>query len=251
MLARLVRARDELIAAGIRPRMYPQVAYAVLRRLKQGERSSLLRRLEYRSQEIGEILHAESEAAKVAKTLSSAKTATPESAYTYLTSVPAELLAFVMAESSNTKAQNKIRQYLQKWRPLRHALTSAQAELEALGMQRGPKFEKVIADLFRMQLAGKGRAPEDRTRLLRKLAGIKEPPKKKVIEEKKRPREKLRGSSAPQPATDKAPTAETVEKAKPVAPVAPRKVASSAVAQAKPGAAHGAQKSSKHASKRR
>src|SRR2546422_11541079 len=56
-----------------------------------------------------------------------------------------------------------------------------------LCLPRGPKFDKVIADLFQQQLLGKGRNPEERTKLLRKLAGIKEPPKKKVKEEKKKP----------------------------------------------------------------
>jgi hypothetical protein len=72
-------------------------------------------------------------------------------------------------------------------------------ELETLGMPRGPKFDKVIEGLFHQQLAGKARSPEDRIKLLRKLSGIKEPPKKK-IEEKKKPEKSLKkkpGAPAP------------------------------------------------------
>src|SRR2546426_12594091 len=108
-------------------------------------------------------------------------------AYSFLEKVPLDILAYILAEVSNAKAVGKVRNYLYKWRPLRQALPSAETELEALGLPRGPKFDKVIADLFQQQLLGKGRNPEERSRLLRKLAGIKEPPKKKVKEEKKKP----------------------------------------------------------------
>jgi hypothetical protein len=68
-------------------------------------------------------------------------------------------------------------------------------------MLRGAKFDKVMEAFFQAQLLGKGRTPEDRTKLLRKLAGIKEPPK--VKEEKKKPadnsktKKKLAGRESP------------------------------------------------------
>jgi hypothetical protein len=49
-------------------------------------------------------------------------------------------------------------------------------------MAHGPKFDKVIEDLFQAQLQGKARNPELRLKLLRKLSGIKELPKKKIDE---------------------------------------------------------------------
>jgi hypothetical protein len=52
-------------------------------------------------------------------------------------------------------------------------------------MERGPKFDKVVEDFFQLQLLGRARKPEDHAKILRKLAGIKELPKK--IEEKKKP----------------------------------------------------------------
>ena len=61
-------------------------------------------------------------------------------------------------------------------------------ELELLGMARGPKFDKVVADFFQLQLLGSARAPEDRVKILRKLSGIKEPKKP----EEKKPDEKLK-----------------------------------------------------------
>jgi hypothetical protein len=72
-----------------------------------------------------------------------------------------------------------------KWKPLHNALPGVATELESIGLERGPKFDKVLEDFFQAQLLGKARKPEDHAKVLRKLAGIKEPPKK--IEEKKKP----------------------------------------------------------------
>ena len=208
LLGRILRARDDLRSAGLQPRLAaPVTLLAVLGRLKPRERVAALHRLEFRAVEIDRIAHIEDESPKIVKTLTSRKTATPGDAYSFLEKTPGNLLAMAMAESSNSKALNKIRSYLQKWRPLRQALPAAALELENLGMARGPKFDKVIADLFNQQLVGKGRSPEDRIKLLRKLSGIKEVVPKKIKEEsgkeKKKSSDKLKnklvakGKSAP------------------------------------------------------
>src|SRR5256885_17130315 len=57
-------------------------------------------------------------------------------------------------------------------------------ELEALGMARGAKFDQIVDQVFAMQLTGRGKTPEEREKILRKLSGIKEPPKKKEKEKK-------------------------------------------------------------------
>jgi tRNA nucleotidyltransferase/poly(A) polymerase len=190
MLARIIRARDEVMASGLRPRLMGPVTAAVLGRLKPREISATIQKLDFRSSEADAVLDLEGEAQKAVKILAGRKTATPKDAYAFLEHTPAHLIVFLMAESSNAKVVNKVRNYLTKWRPLRQGLPAAAAELEALGVARGPKFDKVVEELFSQQLAGKGRTPEDRTKLLRKLAGIKEEPKKK--EEKKKSDEKLK-----------------------------------------------------------
>lgn len=221
ILARILRARDDLITAGLRPRLLAPVLYAVLRRLKPGGRTATLHHLGYRSREIEAVLHLEVKAKKVVKMLTGSKTKALGDAFAYLANTPPDLLALVMAAKPNSKALSKIRNYLQKWRPLRQALPSAVIELELLGFPRGQKFDKVIEELFHLQLAGKGRTPEDRTRVLRKLSGIKEPPKEKSKEEKKkRPIEK--------PEKPQKPQGPPMEKGRSMAPSAPSKPAASA-----------------------
>src|SRR2546428_3504365 len=186
MLARILRARDDLAAAGIRPRLFAPVTYAALGKLKDREVSAALHRLEFRQQEIEAVTGLEERAQKITQTLAGRKTAAPTDAYAFLEKAPADLLAFILAESSNSKAVGKIRTYLHKWRPLRQALPAAALELESIGMAHGPKFDKVIEDLFHAQLQGKARNPELRLKLLRKLSGIKEPPKKKLDEKERK-----------------------------------------------------------------
>jgi len=249
-LARIVRVRDDMVGAGYRPRLFAPVTHAVLGRLKSRERSSALHRMEFRSAEVDAVLQLEAEAKKTAKMLSSRKTAAPRDAYAFLEKVPLDLQAFVLAEVHNAKAIGKIRNYLHKWRPLRMALPLVANELEALGMPRGPKFDKVLEDLFQLQLLGKGRKAEERIKLLRKLAGIKEPPKKKVKEEKKKVAKGGEKAAKKKPAKGE-PSAAAAEQPAGAAPAAVPAVAVAAPAQVAPQQKAVAPKPSKAATAKR
>jgi len=200
-LQKLARVRGNYLAAGIRPRLHVAVTYYILGRLKSREAAAALRHLEFRAAETEAIAQLLLEAQKIVKILRSSKTKTPRDAYFYIASVPPEMLAFSEVEIGNSQAGSKIRAYLQKWRPLRLALPLA--ELDALGVPRGPKFVKIIEQLFERQLKGKGKTPEDRAKLLRHLAGIKPEPV--------RPEKKRKGKEVSAPAA-KAPDSKHREK---------------------------------------
>jgi hypothetical protein len=57
-------------------------------------------------------------------------------------------------------------------------------ELATLGMARGAKFDEIVEQVFAIQLTGRGKTMEEREKILRKLSGIKEVPKKKEKEKK-------------------------------------------------------------------
>jgi tRNA nucleotidyltransferase (CCA-adding enzyme) len=183
-LNKLARVRANLYAAGLRPRLQVPVMYYTLGRLKSREAIAAMRRIELRSAEIEAVAHLVPEAQKIVKMLKGRKTNAPRDAYFYVAALPSEMLAFIEVEFPNPRALSKIRNYIQKWRPLRLALPVA--ELDSLGLPRGPKFDKIIEQLFEMQLRGKGRDPDSRAKILRNLAGIKEEPKKKPEKEKKK-----------------------------------------------------------------
>ncbi|HTS13614.1 MAG TPA: hypothetical protein VMH00_15960 [Candidatus Limnocylindrales bacterium] len=189
-LNKLSKARANLNAAGLRPRLQVAVMYYILGRLKSREAAAAMRNMEFRSAEVEAITNLVPEAQKIVKMLKGRKTNTPKDAYFYIASLPVEMLAFIEVELPNPKALSKIRNYLQKWRPTRLALPVA--ELDSLGIPRGPKFDKILEDLFDAQLRGRARDPESRTKMLRQLAGIKDEPKKVEKEKKKR-----KGKEAP------------------------------------------------------
>jgi tRNA nucleotidyltransferase/poly(A) polymerase len=182
-LSKLARVRGNLMGAGLRPRLHSAVAYYILSRLKSREAAAALRHLEFRAAEIDAINSLVPGGQKIVKMLKGRKTNAPKDAYFYIASLPTEMLAFIEVEMPNPRALSKVRNYIQKWRPLRLALPAA--ELDALGIARGPRFDKILEQLFEAQLRGKARDPESRTKVLRQLAGIKEEPKKKPEKEKK------------------------------------------------------------------
>jgi len=187
-LNKLARVRANFLAGGIRVRPHAAVTHYVLGRLKSREALATLRHLEFRAAEMDAIAHLTSGAQKVLKSLKGRTTNAPRDAYSYIASVPPEVLAFIEVEMPHPRALAKVRNYVQKWRPMRLALPAG--ELDALGIPRGPKFDKILEQLFELQLRGKARAPEDRTKALRQLAGIKEEPVKKV----EKPHKKKDGS---------------------------------------------------------
>jgi tRNA nucleotidyltransferase/poly(A) polymerase len=214
-LHKLVRIRANFLAAGIRARLQAAIINSIFGRLKERDVSASLRALNFRSAEIEASTRLEPDAQKIVKILKSRKTNSPRDAYFYLASVPPEMLVFIEAEMPSSSVNSKIRAYIQKWRPMRLALPFA--ELDALGVPRGPKFDKIIEQIFDLQLRGRARTPEDRTKALRSLAGIKDEPKKKEEKEKKKrkgsepdvkePDAKHRGKQAPAGVSIPAPAA--------------------------------------------
>jgi tRNA nucleotidyltransferase/poly(A) polymerase len=193
---RLIKVRDDLYMAGFRPRLATPMLLAILSRLKDRELSSTLSKLGYLAGEIEAIERFPEKALDIQKDLAGKKTKTPIEAYRYIEKLPMEYVAYLLAESSNSAALSKLKAFLHKWRPVRQALPIVGTELEALGMPRGPKFDQIVQDVFAIQLNGRAKTPEERVKILRKLSGIKEPPKKKEKEKKPAKAEKHVESAA-------------------------------------------------------
>ena len=171
-LAKVARMRANYVGIGLRPRLETVNLYYIFGKLNSRDASSAMKSAELRQAEIHAV-----------KVLKGRKTNAARDAYAFVGSVPVEMLIFIEVEMPNPRVLLKIRNYTQKWRPL--WLSMPRGELDALGFPRGPKFEKILEQLFEMQLRGKGRTPEDRTKLLRDLAGIREEPAKKLPKKRK------------------------------------------------------------------
>src|SRR6266404_4601425 len=183
-IGRLMKVREDLFTAGFRPRLAAPMLLAILRKLKDRELANALSKAGFRSAESEAALGFEEEVLEAQKELVGRKMKAPVDAFHFLEKLPLDQIAYLMAESSNSAALSKIRAFLNKWRPVRNALPIVATELEALGMARGAKFDQIIEQVFAMQLTGRGKTKEEREKILRKLSGIKEPPKKKEKEKK-------------------------------------------------------------------
>ena len=181
---RLIKVRDDLFMAGFRPRLATPMLLAILSRLKDRELSGTLSKLGYRAAEITEVEEFSENALELQKELTGKKTKTPVEAYRFIEKMPMEHIAYLLAESGNSAALSKLKAFLHKWRPIRQALPVVATELEALGMPRGPKFDQIVQEVFAIQLNGRAKTPDERVKILRKLSGIKEAPKKKEKEKK-------------------------------------------------------------------
>jgi tRNA nucleotidyltransferase (CCA-adding enzyme) len=181
---RLMKVREDLFTAGFRPRLSTPMMLAILGRLKDREQSGVLAKAGFRAAEAESILTFEEKALATQKEMVGKKMQAPVDAYWFLEKLPLEQVAYLLAESNNSGALSKIRAYLHKWRPVRGGLSQVGNELEALGMERGAKFDQIVEQVFAIQLTGRGKTPEEREKILRKLSGIKEQPKKKEKEKK-------------------------------------------------------------------
>jgi tRNA nucleotidyltransferase (CCA-adding enzyme) len=176
---RLSKVRDDLMMAGLRPRLATPMLLAILGRLKDREQSGLLSKLGFRSAETEEVMSFAEEAEAAAKELSGKKLNAPIDAFKFIEKMPVDMLGYLLAETRNSAALSKIKAYLNKWRPLRAGISTVHDELKRIGMPEGAKFDAVVEQMFALQLNGRGKTAEEREKTLRKLSGIKEPPKQK------------------------------------------------------------------------
>src|SRR5437016_10145302 len=195
-IARLMKVREDLFTAGFRPRLAAPMLLAILGRLKDREVANVLSKAGFRSAEVEAALGFEEEALEAQKELLGRKLNAPVDAFRFFEKMPLDQIAYLMADSNKSAALSRIRAFLNKWRPIRIALPAVATELEALGMARGPKFDAIVEQVFAMQLTGRGKTKEEREKILRKLSGIKEQPKKKEKEKKAKGTDKAHAAAA-------------------------------------------------------
>jgi hypothetical protein len=190
-LEALVKAREELISVNRRARLASPTLYYIFGRFSRVERSNALKQLGLRAGEIQAVAALEEQADAAVKLLSSARMKDARAAYDTLERLPSETLVFLLTYTRQSKVLARVKAYITTWKPMRASLPAAQLEL--LGVPRGPNFDLVIEKFFTLQLHSRVRGPEDYERVLRNLSGIKLDPKKKGKPEKK-------GKETPKPA---------------------------------------------------
>ena len=159
---------------------------------------------------------------------------------------PQPLLLYVLANTKSAKVQNRIKNFLFKFPQIHSQLP--RAELQAMGVKPGAEFDRVLSQIFAMQLDGKIKYHPQLMKEIRVLAGIKEPPAPSPPPKKGKetppeppaapPRKKGReAAAAPSPSHPHKGKETTVA---PPAATPPAKPAAKPALPAKPGAKAGA-----------
>jgi hypothetical protein len=143
--------------------------HLLTRKLPPSDRAQVARRLGLKPAEAQAFRNLPAEAARLAKELAGKSGAKPTKLYQLLSSTRPDLILLVLAEYPQATVQNRIRNYLRKFLPMRAKLPGK--ELEQLGVASGtPRFTKILEQFFYAMLEGKVRSKPEQTKLLKKLA---------------------------------------------------------------------------------
>ncbi len=177
-------------------------------------------------------LEIEKEGKKLERLLASPKCGQPSQVYTLLLKQPLPVILFVRVTTTRAAVQNRIKNYFNKYLPMRGSLP--RAELQSLGVKPGPEFERIVERCFLEQLDGKIRNHPQLLKTLRQLAGIKEPPPKPPAPPERPAKKGAAAAKAPAPSA--APAEKPLKGAKaPAQPASPlAKPAKAAAATVKP-----------------
>ena len=160
--------------------------HCLVERLGGSQRNRLARKILGDARTVRLALGLEGAARKLARVLSSSKAALPSQAYDILKGQPLPILIFLLVKFPQGKIQNRVKNFVFKASIVRARLP--RAELQALGVKAGPKFEKMIEQVFADLLDGRLKTPQQVTKQLRALAGIKEEAPKTAKAKKARPK---------------------------------------------------------------
>lgn len=148
--------------------------YCLVQNFPAGQKSRLAKKILGDAKTVRTALSMERAAKKLAAAIAGSKHALPSRLYKLLSGQPQYLLLFLLANYPNAKVQSRVKSFLHKFPLVRARLP--RAELQAIGMKSGPKFEKIMDQVFLDQLDGKIKTHQQMIKGLRALSGIKEPP---------------------------------------------------------------------------
>jgi len=228
--ARIVAASDEdLLTANFKQ---------LVARVQGPEQNRLAKKILGDAKTIKLTLGLEHEAGKLAKLLGGAKGSKPSQVYTLLVDAPKAVALLVLAHYPQPGIQNRVKAFFTKYPAIRAALP--RAELTSLGLAPGPKFDKVLEQVFIDQLDGKLKTPQQLTKALMSYGGIKAPPPPppapaKPAAKAKAPKAAVKAPTPPTgPPKVEAPKPEVRKEAAAAAALPPAQKAASPVKAAKP-----------------
>jgi tRNA nucleotidyltransferase/poly(A) polymerase len=132
--------------------------YVLTEKLSSKERSALIKATGMERHEVDQWQKLEARAKKLEKELKSAKLVKASKVYQVLTKARGEEMLFLLFKSSERTAQDRIKNYFQKYLPAAQEIT--ERDVVAAGGQQGtPKFQKIRDELIATRLDARPRKP--------------------------------------------------------------------------------------------
>jgi tRNA nucleotidyltransferase (CCA-adding enzyme) len=164
---------------------FPLNFHALAGKMGGAQQARLARKIIAEPKAVKAALGLEHAAKKLARLLISGRAATPSKAHKILAEEPPTLLLFVLVHFPQAKIRNRVKHFLQKAPAVLASMP--RNEFLSLGAKPGPKFDKIVEQLFLDQLDGKIKSHPQLIKEFRRLAGIPEPKPPKPAPEKHKP----------------------------------------------------------------
>src|SRR5271165_670306 len=173
-ISALMRTRQQMVDLGYAPDAGPAVMYFLTGRLSDKDVSDL-QRLIPRKDLVEAWRDIEDHAKELAKRLMGKEAATPSRTWHLLSSARPEMVLFLAVTAKQQSVEQKIKNYLTKWRQVQQKLPLPEMT-ELLITPQIPEYPKIANDVFLLLLDGKLRSRTETLKYLKPLAPPPPPP---------------------------------------------------------------------------
>jgi tRNA nucleotidyltransferase (CCA-adding enzyme) len=173
-LGALMKTRQQMVDLGYAPDAGPAVMYFLTSRLSDRDVSDL-QRLIPRKDLVEAWRDIEDHAKELAKRLMGKEAATPSRTWHLLTSARPEMVLFLAVTAKQQSVEQKIKNYLTKWRQLQQKIPLPEMT-ELLITPQLPIYPKLAQDVFMLLLDGKLRSRTETLKFLKPFAPPPPPP---------------------------------------------------------------------------
>jgi tRNA nucleotidyltransferase (CCA-adding enzyme) len=170
----LMKTRQQMVDLGYAPDAGPAVMYFLTARLTDKDVSDL-QRLIPRKDLVEAWRDIEDHAKELAKRLMGKEAATPSRTWTLLSSARPEMVLFLAVTAKQQSVEQKIKNYLTKWRQVQQKLPLPEMT-ELLITPQLPIYPKLAQDVFMLLLDGKLRSRTETLKFLKPFAPPPPPP---------------------------------------------------------------------------
>jgi len=173
-ISALMKTRQQMVDLGYAPDAGPAVMYFLTGRLSDKDIADL-QKLIPRKDLVEAWRDIEDHAKELAKRLMGKEAATPSRTWNLLSESRPEMVLFLAVTAKQQSVEQKIKNYLTKWRQIQQSLPLPEMT-ELLITPQLPEYPKIARDVFMLLLDGRMRSRTERLKYLKPLAPPPPPP---------------------------------------------------------------------------